>query len=188
MYCYMKRFKYINFVFKLSLATILLLYPSISSAHEAVSDGAMTVTMHIEPHDGPTLAEPQVLHFFFDDANTKFVLSNCNCMLSLSSSDGVAVKRRLDYENQTAGSLNYTFRKPEQYRLVLHGEPLAGGGFMPFTVTFAVGIVPDPGSKILWGLSGTDFSIIFGFTGTGLILLIMVGGYLVKEWSRTHVQ
>src|SRR6266700_1005769 len=53
-------------------------------AHFSVTDGDMTVTLHVDPNDDPTPGKQAHLYFFFEDTTKRFKLINCTCTISIT--------------------------------------------------------------------------------------------------------
>ncbi len=182
--------KFLLFSFGLFAFGSLFLLPQRIYAHFPQTDGAITVTLHVDPNDDPIAGQQAHLFFLFDDATSKFDLSNCMCTVTISKQRKQIYKQQLTQENDGkpsiwGASIPYIFPTWDVYQITLRGIPKTDGIFQRFMLTwyFRVdslqpGLVEQPHS---------DITVLIGATIGGIIFFILLGIFIKKEIIDSEV-
>jgi len=158
--------------------------PFFASAHVLKSDGSIGAIIHINPEDNPIVGEPATFFFEFKDKENKFQPSGCDCRATIVKSGEELFSENL-FANTGTANLNtpvFSFTFPEKgiYQVRITGNPINGGNFQPFTLTYDFRI-ERTGASSAEGFSSTHsgHSIILG---VGLAL--MLGFYFQSRKPR----
>lgn len=138
------------------------LTPAKTSAHIIESDGAMSVTLHIQPQDYPVINVPQTLEFIYGQPNGKFDARTCTCTMTLLRNDKQIFQKVVPPVNNYFGKLTYTFHQTGVYTILLSGVPKSYDNFSPFNLNFNIRVAksvpaeaaaysqsPVPGSDLI---------------------------------------
>jgi hypothetical protein len=181
----MKMFKYKLIVAGLLLIVSMVVSPGIVQAHEEVTDGTMTVTMHIDPNDAPMAGVPQTLNFYFTDTPSKFGLKNCACTLEISSPQSQTLSNQLHFVGDNHGAWPVTFERAQTYSAKVSGSPKKAGTFAPFKATYEIQVARNPALKSNFDPTGTTGRILYTSLGIGMLLVLIVTGYIVRDSRKS---
>lgn len=179
--------------FSAIFSLIFFFIPTPVYAHFSETDGTMTVTLHVSPHDDPTAGKQAQLYFLFNDASKKFTFAECTCVVSITEAKKQTYKKELSdtpHNNKSIWGINmpYIFPFRNIYHIVLSGTPKKANAFQPFTVSwdFRVdpvhhGIVEE--KEEAKGLP--DSVILLSALAVAIIGLILFGLFIKKEYKTS---
>lgn len=163
----------------LLLSCALLLFfltASFSYAHILSVDGAMGVTLHVDPQDEPLAGVPSRIYVLFSPkSGTYFALEHCDCRLRIEKGGTQLVEMSVTHEAEHAGDshvLTYAFPERGVYRVVVEGASASGPLFDPFSVHFDLRVAEV-------GVTGEDTDTLGWLLKFHLIHLILIGGACV---------
>jgi len=175
----------------LLISLLFLITVKPAEAHFPATDGDMTVTLHVDPNDDPTAGKQAHLYFLFDDDTNRFKLANCNCTVSVTE-----LGKKQIYSQQLGAyksskpsiwgaSLPYIFPERNVYKIVLTGNPQKTNEFQAFTLTwyFRVDTI-NPGLVQVQQKGPSDIEMLLGGLGIGIIVLVLLGLFIKKEFSH----
>ena len=183
-YNYMKHNNYVKLLMAIAIIASLSTVPAIALAHEFSSDGSISVTMHVEPNDAPTVGTPETLEFFLADTAAKFNLADCACSYTISGNGKVTSPKDIIFENNLLCTATTMFDHDGQYAITLHGTTTRAGEFEPLTVSLPVTVVRAPNTDKASGSVLPTNWIVGGFEAIGIVLVGVVGGYLLDGYRR----
>ena len=183
----MKRYRGISIFL---LVIFCFLFSSATTyAHFPVTDGDMTVTLHVDPNDDPVAGKQSHLFFLFDDATKKFDLADCNCSVSITELGGKTSTQKLIQSKASklsiwGTSISYVFPERNVYHIVLTGNPIKQNAFKPFTVIwyFRVDTVNSGLVQPRQGIP--DIVELVTAFGIGVMFLILIGLFIKKEFGH----
>lgn len=134
------------------LAALLSIAPALIApqvtAHEVEISGNVGGTIHIEPNDSPRAGAPNRTWFALTRRGGQAIpLSACNCQLAVyalprRSNDTPILQPALSATaaqgRQGIPSANIAFPRAGAYEIVLQGQPITSGTFLPFQLRFSV--------------------------------------------------
>jgi hypothetical protein len=123
------------------LAFILFRFPLPASAHSTQYAGSVSVTLHNEPSDHPTVKIPQQFLFIFNDSQSQFNVMKCNCTTQLTGPQTDYAARLTPRTDQSA-SFGTVFGEAGTYTITLYAQPISGHTFAPFKASYTVTVSP----------------------------------------------
>lgn len=133
---------------QLAIVLFLILFTTLTTAHNVEITEDVGGTLHIEPNDTPKAGESTVAWFALTRKGGKVIpLSQCNCQLEVYSEPrsqaaspllSPPLKSISAEQYQDIPSADIIFPKPGAYQLQLRGTPTAEAQFKPFQLRFPV--------------------------------------------------
>lgn len=154
--------------FLLIITIALAIVPLAASAHVFLTDGGITVLMHVNPNDDPVAGQPATLLFGITDISNKFNAANCDCQVTVKDSSGkqllsVALP---NISTQIDASLYefsepFTFPDKDVYSIEVTGKPKTANTFQTFDVNYSLRVdqaittsTPTKSSNQWWYYAG----------------------------------
>jgi hypothetical protein len=122
------------------LCFVLALAAIPAQAHVVLTDGAIGVTMHIDPDDAPMAGTPSRFIFWFKDTTGHLDPALCKGSFTIASGDRVVTTQPL-FAQANSGLVSvhtFTFDKPGVYTVRVSGFPVGTVSFQPFLLEFKV--------------------------------------------------
>lgn len=127
-------------LFLLLLATFLLTAPP-ASAHVLKTDGSIGAVIHVDPEDDPIAGTPTNFYFEFKDKTGRFTPDNCNCRVSVHTSDKELYSETLTSNRAltlSSTAFSYTFPEKNLYIVKINGTPKTPGIFDEFELAYDI--------------------------------------------------
>lgn len=125
-------------------------------AHEDLTDGPISVFIHIAPDDDPVINQKAEIHIFINDKDHQFNEKNCDCIVRIGT-DQFTFKE----------TIPYTFSHKGNYPIVVSGTPKTEQLFHAFKVSDEISVTREvarsiPVLTIWWFI--IPIAIIVGLT------------------------
>jgi hypothetical protein len=116
-----------------------------ASAHTLARDGRISAFLHIAPDDKPKPGKVNIIHFYFNDKDSRFSMEGCFCDVSVKEGDHTLYKGELPTEDLSVGKINVLLPDNNfSYDVVVQGTPKTAGYFQPFKLKFDIEVGNPP--------------------------------------------
>ena len=144
-------------------------------AHVSSVDNGIEVMMHIDPGDAPATGQSTFFNIYYQDANSKFRIQNCDCIYTIEPNFKAGFDTQkisnLKQTSENFASFETNFTNAGSYKITIAGEPKAGttasDTFSSFQISFDF-YVDSPASD------NTHKSILVDYGTTLFVLLIIL--------------
>ncbi len=162
------------------VVSILVFFASYSRifAHESDVEGTTTVLMHAEPNDKPLAKQATILHFQINDSSHNFLLTNCNCSVSILKNGNLVQKLEVKPVEGNASVydayVTAIFQSDGTYVVDFDGDPKNNGGFKEFGAHFSLNVAKPVYENIntLKIPNYITYLGLFGVVGTTIFLVV----------------
>lgn len=149
--------------------------PIVSRAHDVRTDGAITVTLHIDPNDTPVAGDQKTaLIFEVTDPAKKFDGDKCACELTITQAGRTIYQTALFQTNQPHSpaivGVNFVFPLRGSYVVAINGQPRPDASFQSFAIVYPVKVAGAPLKQNLQAI-GEIIGAILIVGGAGFWLL-----------------
>lgn len=167
---------------KIIILVLLLLLFSFNSqkilAHTLDEEGTTTVLMHAEPNDKPLAKQATILHFQIKDSSHNFLLTNCNCSVSILKNGNLVQKLEVKPVEGKASVydayVTAIFQSDGTYVVDFIGNPKNKGGFKEFGAHFSLNVAKPvyENNNTLKIPNYITYLGLFGVVGTTIFLVV----------------
>lgn len=121
-----------------------------ASAHFYLTDGSITVLLHMDPDDDPIVGQPATIHFQITDKTNKFTPANCDCSVIVSEYNGPQILSSSLSAPPPPSIYEFgqkiIFPIKDIYLVTMTGQPKKAGEFSKFKVVYDFRIDRESGA------------------------------------------
>lgn len=170
----------------LLFSIFLLVFPQHAFAHFPVTDGNITITLHVDPNDDPIPGQPAHLYFLFNFNNPtkKFSIRDCNCIVTVSEEGKQILQQKLLDKNNPhlsvwGANMPIVFPERDVYVISIKGDPVTLGNFKSFNLSWNFRVDTSGSGLVRPGPS--DIQVLLIALVVGLFILAGIGIFFKEQ-------